>query len=347
MGRLVRPVILAGGAGSRLWPDSTPARPKHLLELFGSGTLLRQTIDRVGDSTRFLEPILVCSESQEKLNGSEAPDCRLVLETHPRGSAAAIALAAHLSDPAEILLVLPSDHLINDPKPLFDAVANALPAAEAGRLVTFGIKPTHAETGFGYITVGRTIEASVREVREFVEKPQKARAEELLRSGEAFWNSGMFQFTAGAFLDELRQYAPAIHDATRASIAGASSSGSRVRPDPDALERSPSDSIDYAVMEHSHRIAVVPLDMQWSDVGSWAAVHKLSSKDEDGNVAENGHAIDSRNCLIRSSGPTVVAIGVEDLVIVATPDHVLVVPRSEAQRVREAAALAEKLAKKG
>jgi mannose-1-phosphate guanylyltransferase/mannose-1-phosphate guanylyltransferase/mannose-6-phosphate isomerase len=157
----------------------------------------------------------------------------------------------------------------------------------------------------------------------------------------------MFQFTAGAFLDELRQYAPAIHDATRASIAGASSSGSRVRPDPDALERSPSDSIDYAVMEHSHRIAVVPLDMQWSDVGSWAAVHKLSSKDEDGNVAENGHAIDSRNCLIRSSGPTVVAIGVEDLVIVATPDHVLVVPRSEAQRVREAAALAEKLAKKG
>lgn len=339
----IQPVVLAGGAGTRLWPISTEERPKHLLELLGSGTLLEQTLDRFSDATLFAKPIIVCAERQAEEIGPCTSDSRLILEPFPRGSAAAIAMAAETVGRDDVLLVLPSDHHIADPAPLFDAIRRALPVARAGRLITFGIEPKHAETGYGYIRSGTPISDGVFEAESFIEKPAQDLAEQLAASGSAYWNSGMFLFTAGALLDELKRHAPDIHAATSAAMADARREGSLTRPDADALDASPATSIDYAVMEHSDRIAVVPIQLDWSDVGSWASVYDLSAKDADGNVVADGsHILGGHGCLVRSDGPQVVAIGVDDLVIVATADQVLVVPRSEAQRVREAFSLADK-----
>ncbi|HJR82333.1 MAG TPA: sugar phosphate nucleotidyltransferase, partial [Sphingomicrobium sp.] len=261
----------------------------------------------------------------------------------PRGSAAAVAMAAEVVAPDDVLLVLPSDHHIGDPDSLLKAIRAALPVAEAGRLVTFGIRPTRAETGYGYVRSGAAISEGVLEADSFVEKPAREMAEKLAASGAAYWNSGMFLFTAGAMLEELTRHAPDIHAATSAAMARAKAQGNFVHPDAEALQPCPATSIDYAVMEYSGRIAVVPVELDWSDVGSWAAVYDLSAKDSEGNVVDSGsHVLGGHGCLVRSDGPNVVAIGVEDLVIVATKDQVLVVPRSEAQRVREAAALSSK-----
>jgi mannose-1-phosphate guanylyltransferase/mannose-6-phosphate isomerase len=326
-----------------LWPVSTERRPKHLLELVGSGTLLERTLARVADASLFLKPIIVCAEAQADEIAASAPDCRLIVEPLPRGSAAAIAMAAEAGGPGDVLLVLPSDHHIADPAPLLGAIRRALPVAESGSLVTFGIRPARAETGYGYIRSGAEIADGVYEAQSFVEKPTQDVAEELAASGAAHWNSGMFLFTASALLEELKQHAPDIRSATSAAMAGAKEQGDFIRPDAEALASCPATSIDYAVMEHSARIAVVPVELDWSDVGSWAAVYDLSAKDSDGNVVDSGsHVLGGRGCLVRSDGPRVVAIGVDDLVIVATRDEVLVVPRSEAQRVREAAALSSR-----
>jgi mannose-1-phosphate guanylyltransferase/mannose-6-phosphate isomerase len=343
MATFVQPIVLAGGAGTRLWPVSTATRPKHLLELLGPGTLLEQTLKRVSDRRLFAQPIIVCAEAQAEAIKALAPDCRLILEPFPKGSAAAIAMAAEVVDRTDMLLVLPSDHHITDEMPLLQAIEVGLPAAEEGRLVTFGIKPTGAETGYGYIQSGAEIRGGVLEARSFVEKPPKDVAEHLVGSGSAYWNSGMFLFSAGALLEELEKHAPEIQASTSASIASATVEGIEIRPDPEALMASPSTSIDYAVMERSHHIAVVPIELDWSDVGSWAAVYDLSLKDADGNVVDHGsHVLGGRGCLVRSDGARVVAIGVDDLVIVVKGDQILVVPRSEAQRVREAASLADK-----
>jgi mannose-1-phosphate guanylyltransferase/mannose-6-phosphate isomerase len=305
--------------------------------------LLERTLSRVADASRFLKPIIVCAETQAKEIAASAPDCRLIVEPFPRGSAAAIAMAAEAGGPGDVLLVLPSDHHIADPAPLFGAIRTALPVAESGSLVTFGIRPARAETGYGYIRSGAEIADGVFEAQSFVEKPTQDVAEELAASGAAYWNSGMFLFTASALLEELKQHAPDIRSATSAAMAGAKEQGDFIRPDAEALASCPATSIDYAVMEHSARIAVVPVELDWSDVGSWAAVYDLSAKDSDRNVVDSGsHVLGGRGCLVRSDGPRVVAIGVDDLVIVATRDEVLVVPRSQAQRVREAAALANK-----
>jgi mannose-1-phosphate guanylyltransferase len=330
--------VLAGGAGTRLWPASTADRPKHLLELVGEGTLLQQTLDRLGDHDLFEAPIIVCADGQSEAIVEDALASRLIVEPMPRGSAAAIALAASAVAPDTVLLILPSDHHLANVHPLLDAVRRALPVAREGLLVTFGICPGRPETGYGYIVAGKAISNGIFEAQSFVEKPDVATAEQLLRTGTAYWNSGMFLFRAEAFLDELERHAAAINSAARNAMAAAVADGSRLRPASAPLEKCPATSIDYAVMEHSDRIAVVPVDLDWSDVGSWAAVYELAAKDADGNVVgEGSRAIDSRNCLIRSEGPKVVAIGVEDLVIIATADGVIVVPRSESQRVREAA----------
>jgi len=343
MATVVQPVVLAGGAGTRLWPISTERRPKHLLELIGSGTLLDRTLARVGDLALFRKPIIVCGEAHAAEIARAAPDCRLIIEPFPRGSAAAIAMAAEAVDRDDVLLVLPSDHDIADPEPLLKAIQKALPAVTAGRLVTFGITPTRAESGYGHITSGAEIDHGVFEAASFVEKPALELAKQLTASGSAYWNSGMFLFAAGTLIEELKQHAPDIHAATSAAMAAATEQGHLVRPDAEALRSSPSTSIDYAVMEHSERIAVVPVQLDWSDVGTWAAVYDLSAKDADGNVVSaNSHVIDGRGCLVRSEGPSIVLLGVDDLVVIATRDEVLIVPRSEAQRVREAAEVSGK-----
>ena len=338
MVKRLQPVVLAGGGGTRLWPISTENRPKHLLEIVGSGTMIEQTLARVQDGALFLPPLIVGAAGQAEEVAQLAPGARLLLEPIARGSAAAVALAAMAVDRDAVLLILPSDHHIGDPEPLFEAVRRAVPVAQQGYLVTFGIRPAHAETGYGYITAGREIAPGVREAISFVEKPTLAAATDLVGSGAAFWNSGMFLFSAGTFLEELKTHAPAIHNAVETATRTAAVEGDRTTPDKAALEDCPSTSIDYAVMEHSSRIAVVPVELDWSDVGSWAAVYDLSGKDADGNVLDPGsHAIGTCGSLLRSQGPRIGAIGVENLIVVATGEYVLVAPLSEAQRVREAA----------
>ena len=333
-------MILAGGAGTRLWPISNENSPKHLLEIVGRGSMLEQTLARVSSEDLFSPPIIVGAASQAEEVARLAPGLRLLLEPIPRGSAAAVALAAMAIGRDDVMLVLPSDHHIGDPTPLFEAVQRAVPVARDGRLVTFGIRPGRAETGYGYVTAGAELAAGVLEASSFIEKPSLEAAEELVNSGAAFWNSGMFQFTAGAFLEELKVHAPAIHDAAEAATLSAWVEGDRRIADREALEGCPSTSIDYAVMEHSSRIAVVPIELDWSDVGNWAAVHDVAGKDSDGNVLDaRSHAIGTRGSLIRSQGPKIVTIGLEDMIVIATGEHVLVAPLSEAQRVREAAEL--------
>lgn len=340
MDKLVQPVILAGGSGTRLWPISIPSRPKHLLQIVGEGTMLEQTIARVRSREFSGVPIIVGAGAQADEVARLAPNARLILEPCPRGSAAAVAFAALAVPPESLLLILPSDHRIEDPTPLHEAVRRALPAAESGRLITFGIQPAGPETGYGYITGGDAISDGVFEARSFVEKPAKDVAASLVASGKAFWNSGMFMFQAGAFLAELHRHAPEIAASVRASMEAANVDGDRIRPDEAALANCPSTSIDYAVMEHSDRIAVVPMQLDWSDVGSWAAVHEIEPKDANGNAVDaNSYVLGSSGCLVKSTGPQVVVIGGEKLMVIATPDHVLVAPISEAQRVREAAEL--------
>ncbi len=220
--------------------------------------MVEQTLERVGDPDLFAPPMIVGAAPQAGEVGKLAPNARLILEPIPRGSAAAVALAALATDEDAIMLILPSDHYITDPAPLYEAVRRGLPAAEAGHLITFGIEPERPETGYGYITGGDPIGNGVLEARSFVEKPAKEVAEQLIRSGKAYWNSGMFMFSAGAMRRELERHSPEIYWAAKAAMERASVEGQGTTPDRDALVDCPVTSIDYAVMEHSDRVAVVP-----------------------------------------------------------------------------------------
>lgn len=334
----IRPIVLAGGAGTRLWPYSTQVRPKFLLPLLGETTLLEQTLDRVADGDRFDRAMIVCNEMQVEAIADVAPGCRLLVEPDARNSAPAIALAAHHAEPDKLLLVLPSDHHIADPGALLDAVERARPVAEHGRIITFGITPDYPETGYGYISAGAPLRGGVFEVARFLEKPDLSTAERLVSEGGHYWNGGIFLAKASVLLSELDRYAPDISRTAGQAIQAAQARGDRIYPDSQALSRCPAISIDYAVLERSDRVAVVPVTMGWSDIGNWSTLYDFAAKDEDKNAADrNSAAIDSRGCLIRSSGPRIVALAVEDLVIIATPENVLVTTRAGAQRVREAA----------
>jgi len=333
--RAIRPVILAGGAGTRLWPASTAARPKHLLSLIGDNSLFEQTLQRFGD--QFAEPIIVANQAQEaELRAVVAPGTRIILEPIKRDSAAAIALAVSLADEDELLLVCPSDHHIADVAAFHAAIELARPAAEAGKIVTFGIEPDYPATGFGYIAAGEG--DGVRSVARFVEKPEEARARAMLAEGGHYWNAGIFLALGKSWRHELRRYAPEILDAAGKALDAGECETPVIRVDRPAFSRSPAISIDYAVMERSDEVAVVPVAMGWSDVGSWQAVFDAAEKSEDGNaVTGQVLALDSHGNLIRSDGPRVAAIGVDGLVIIATTDAVLVTKLEHAQRVRDAA----------
>lgn len=338
-GRPIRPVILAGGAGTRLWPLSTAARPKHLLPLIGEQNLFEQTLERFGDA--FAPPIIVANQAQEAaLRAIAGAGARIILEPMKRDSAAAIALAAMLANEDELLLVCPSDHHIGDVAAFHEAIALARPEAEAGKIVTFGIEPDHPATGFGYIAGGEG--KGVRPVARFVEKPPLERAEAMLAEGGHYWNAGIFLATAATWREELLRHAPGIIEAAAEALEQGTRDGPLIRIAEAPFARSPAKSIDYAVMEQSDRVAVVPVSMGWSDVGSWTAVFDASTKDDDGNVVVgNALVIDSHANLIRSDGPRVAAIGVDDLVIIASGDSVLVTKLSHAQRVKEAAEWSE------
>jgi len=339
-GRPIRPVILAGGAGTRLWPLSTADRPKHLLPLLGERSLFDLTLERFGD--RFEAPIIVANRAQEAdLRAVASSAAAIILEPMKRDSAAAIALAAAYAGEDELLLVCPSDHHIGDVAAFHVAIALARPEAEAGKIVTFGIEPDHPSTGFGYIAAREG--EGVRAVARFVEKPPQERAEAMLAEGGHYWNAGIFLALARVWREELQRHAPAILEAATEALAEGTRDGSVIRVAEEPFARTPAKSIDYAVMEHSDRVAVVPVAMGWSDVGSWTAVFDALEKGEGGNVViGNALVIDSHANLIRSDGPKVVAIGVDDLVIIATEDAVLVTKQSHAQMVREAAEWFEK-----
>ena len=337
--RPIRPVILAGGAGTRLWPLSTAARPKHLLPLIGEEILFEQTLRRFGGE--FSAPIVVANRAQEaELRAVVGLGTRIILEPLKRDSAGAIALAAVLADDDELLLVCPSDHHIADVAAFHRAIALARPVAEAGKIVTFGIEPDHPATGFGYIAAGHG--EAVRPVARFIEKPAQEKAEAMLAEGGHYWNAGIFLASATTWREELERHAPAILAAARDAIDRGECDSPVIRVDEVAFSRAPAKSIDYAVMERSDRVAVVPVNMGWSDVGSWEAVFDAAEKGEGGNVVVgNALVIDSHANLIRSDGPKVAAIGVDDLVIVATAEAVLVTRLSHSQRVRDAAKWSE------
>jgi mannose-1-phosphate guanylyltransferase/mannose-6-phosphate isomerase len=299
--------------------------------------LFEQTLDRFGE--QFAPPIIVANQAQEADLRRLAPEsAAIILEPCKRDSAAAIALAAASAEADDLLLVCPSDHHIGDLAAFHTAIGIARDAAEAGHIVTFGIEPDHPSTGFGYIAAGESTENQLRPVAHFVEKPPIERARQMIDAGGHYWNAGIFLASAQTWREELERHAPAILAAAQAALDKGDRDGCVVSVDEKAFERAPAKSIDYAVMEQSSRVSVVPVSMGWSDIGSWQALLEASDKDAAGNaVPSDVLALDCRNTLVRTNGPKVAVIGVEGLVIVATSDAVLVMKPEEAQRVRQAA----------
>ena len=343
---MIHPVILSGGSGTRLWPMSRTLYPKQLLTLLGRESLLQQTVRRIVERETFAPPILVANEEHrfiiaEQLREIAVVPRALLLEPVGRNTAPAACLAALAlteTDPDPLMLLMPSDHTIGDVDAFVDAIGRAAAAAQAGALVSFGIAPERAETGYGYIRRDGELDGvkGVFAVAEFVEKPGPEQAEKYIESGEHSWNSGIFLFPARVYLDELERLRPDMVAACRQALATAQRDSDFIRLGKDAFSTCAADSIDYAVMEHTRRAAVVPVSMGWSDVGSWDALWEMGSKDQHGNSLEgNVVAEETRNCYLRSEAGLIAAIGIEDLVVVATDDAVMVAPRNRTQEVRK------------
>ncbi len=343
----VIPVILCGGSGTRLWPLSRDSYPKQFLKLAGELSLFQATLERLRPLTD-VAPMIVTNEQHRFLVAEQAHqigigNAEIVLEPKAKNTAPAIAAAAlralqRYPDAEPVMVVLPSDHLMRNSSQFIDAVRAALESAESGDLVTFGIVPRGPETGFGYIKAAGadTQTANPRWVAEFVEKPDLETARRYVDSGDYFWNSGMFLFRADRYLEELNHHSPLILHACRSAVESGVRDLDFFRLDSTAFERSPSDSIDYAVMEKCQRVRMMPLDAGWSDIGSWSALWEVSSSDERGNsVTGDVITIDSTDSFVHSSHRLVATLGVHDLVVVETPDAVLVAHKSEAQKVKE------------
>jgi mannose-1-phosphate guanylyltransferase/mannose-1-phosphate guanylyltransferase/mannose-6-phosphate isomerase len=337
MDRRITPVILSGGGGTRLWPLSRPEKPKQFLALAAEETMLQVTAARVADRDRYAPPMVIASAAHAVEIEAQVPELgTLILEPAARNTAPAIALAALAAEPGAVLLVMPSDHVIGKEDAFHAAVAAGLPLAEDGWLVTFGITPTHAETGFGYIKLAEAVGTGVHRVERFIEKPPRARAEAMLAEGGHAWNGGIFLFRADIFLGALASYAPDMLAAAQAAMAGAERQGARVLPDAQAFLASPSESVDYAVMEKAPRVAVVPVDLGWSDVGSWDALYDLGPRDGAGNLTSGAtQLVETSGCLVRGDGVRVSMLGVSDLIVIATGDEVLILPRGRSQEVKK------------
>lgn len=342
---MIHPVILSGGSGTRLWPLSRHNQPKQFLPLFGDHSLFQEAALRSARIAGAQPPVVVCSDDHRFMAGEQLQQCdinpgAMLLEPCARNTAPAIALAAlHLlqEDADATMLVQPADHLVSDQAAFAEAVVRAASLAEDGWLVTFGITPSQPETGYGYIQQGEALSEGAFRARRFVEKPDQATAESYLESGDFAWNSGMFVFRAQAYLEALGLHAPEILAAAQASWESAKSDLDFIRVDADAFAACPGDSIDYAVMEKAERVAVVPVDCGWSDVGSWSAIWEASLGDEHGNHHQGDvWALDCRGNFVRASDRRMIAtIGVEDLVVVDTPDAVLVAHKDRVQDVKK------------
>jgi mannose-1-phosphate guanylyltransferase len=345
MARSVVPVILSGGAGTRLWPISREAAPKPFMSVRG-GTLLRRTFERAAAVPGCSHTLIVTNQAyaaktRSELDGAGRGAITLLLEPSARNTAPAVTVAAlyaarQFGDDA-ILLVLPADHLVEDQDAFGRAVDAAIEAAAAGQLALFGIEPTAPETGFGYMQVGERIDGlEARRVLRFVEKPDRRTAEAYLAAGGYLWNSGMFCFSVRSVLDGLRRHAPDIVE--RAALAlerGRSGQDGSLAFEPESFAALPSISLDYALMERASNVAAVACDIGWSDIGSWNAVAETVDVDAAGNATEgNATLVDTRNTYVRSTGRLVAAVGVEDLVVVETPDAVLVTHKGASQQVK-------------
>jgi mannose-1-phosphate guanylyltransferase/mannose-6-phosphate isomerase len=340
------PVILSGGAGTRLWPLSRELHPKQLLALTGDRTMLQETTARLDGLAGLAAPIVVCNEAHrfmvaEQLRQQGVAPAAIVLEPVGRNTAPAIALAAHAAlaaagqatDP--LLLVLPADHVIRDRQAFHEAVRQAIPAAQQGKLVTFGIVPNLPETGYGYIR-RESGPGPVHAIARFVEKPDVALAREFLASGDYLWNSGMFLFRARRYLDELQRHAPDVAAACAAAYGAAQRDLDFTRIGARLFAACRSDSIDYAVMEKTADAVVVPLDAGWSDVGSWSSLHDALPQDAEGNVMRGDVIAEgTRGCYLYADSRLVATVGLEDCVVVETKDAVLVAPKSRVQDVKK------------
>ena len=343
---MLLPVIMAGGTGSRLWPMSRELYPKQFLRLYGQRSMLQETVLRL-DDVDAREPVVICNQEHrflvaEQLRQINKLSHNIILEPVGRNTAPAIALAAlsaieNGDDP--ILLVLAADHIINNKSAFHQAVKSAFKFAMQGRLVTFGIVPTGAESGYGYIHRGQEEvlgENIAYQVSRFVEKPNKETAESYLASGEYYWNSGMFMFRAKKYLEELEKFRPDILESCKAAIRGCKDSDEFIKIDRDLFIACPDESVDYAVMEKTTDAVVVGLDADWSDVGSWSALWEVSPKDKKGNVLTGDTFMhNANNCYINTDEKLVAAIGVDNLVIINTKDAVLVVDKDQVQDVKK------------
>lgn len=341
----IYPVILSGGAGTRLWPLSRAALPKQLLPLVTDKTMLQDTALRLAGRDGMMAPLVVCGNEHRFLVAEQMREIGIdplgiVLEPVGRNTAPAVAAAAHFLqavDPQAVMLVLPADHVIQDVDAFYAAIERAATQVEGGALATFGIVPTAPETGYGYIQSGQQLAVEgCFKVAKFVEKPNRDTAQGFVDAGNFFWNSGMFLFRAESYLQELAQFQPVMAKASEESFTKGYRDLDFCRLDEAAFTACPSDSIDYAVMEHTKHALVVPASIGWNDVGSWTALAEVQQADANGNVTRGDVYTDNTsNCLVRAEGRIVAAVGVQDLVIVETADAVLVAHKDQVQRVKQ------------
>lgn len=343
------PVILAGGAGTRLWPLSRADRPKPFLSVTGPRTLLAETLRRATALADAGPPIVVCAAQHREAVRNQArregtPLRTIIAEPTGRGTAPAVAAAALSANEDEVLAVMPADHYVSDPAAWAGATEAALPYAREGWLVTFGVAPRSAKTGFGYIKPGPPLDegADIRRIEEFLEKPDPETAERYLAAGDRFWNSGIFLFRAGAFLEELAEHRPETAAAVRRAHAAADRREDGILLDPAAFRECPAESVDNAVMENTTRGAMIPLDAGWSDMGSWPALWELADKDPQGNAATGNALLEGvSGSLVRAGERPVAVVGLEGVIVVDAGDAVLVADVSRAEEVNRIAARIE------
>lgn len=350
---MIVPVILSGGSGTRLWPLSRKMHPKQLLPLLSETTLLQDTANRFKSLDTVTDGMVICNEDYrfmvaEQVRESALSNVDIILEPMGKNTAPAIALAAlnaaeEDSDP--VLLVLPADHDIRDVDAFLKDIEKGLEQSKQGNLVTFGIVPDSPETGYGYIQSGSEIDMGCYKVSRFVEKPDIETARQYLEQGGYYWNSGMFMFRASVYLDALKQYAPDIHSACVDSFDKVERDMDFLRIPADPFSSCPSDSIDYAIMEKADNTVVIPVDIGWSDVGSWAALHDLGESDVSGNTfIGDVESLETANSYVRSEKRLTVTLGVSDLIVVDTEDALLISSREKVQDIKN---VVEKLSSQG